>query len=325
MSYNRTVSTVSQRQVPAGKVYFDQFDSNGAVQGERYMGLTPGLTVSIATDKIQSYTMESNIQELDDETVIKITRTGKLTTRQLSMENLALFLAANVSVVDQATATVSGENKTVFADRTYQLGTSTSQPSGVRAVGSVTVVGKTASDRADSTAYAVGDRVKSATTPTHLFVCTVAGTSGSSAPTWPTVIDETVTDGTVTWRCETLITLVENTDYTVNTPLGRVYVLPGARVSQYGSEWTFGYSKLAAQWERLATGDAGSMNGALRFIADNAKGSNRDNFAPNVTLSPSGDMVIKAESPAYVELSFDLSFSKGANGEPALVLDGRPA
>ncbi len=324
MSYERAVSTKSQRQVPAGKVYFDQFDSAGNVQGERYMGLTPGLTISIATDKIQSYTMESGMQELDDEVVTKITRTGKLTTRQISVENLALFLAANTSIVDQQTAAVTGENKTVFPDRYYQLGASTSQPSGVRAVASVTVVGKTAADRANTTAYAVGDRVKSATTPTHIFVCTVAGTSGASEPTWPTTIDATVTDGTVTWRCETLITLVSGTDYTVDTTLARAYALPGARVSQYGGQWTFGYSKLAMQWEQLKTGSAGSLSGALRFVADNAKGDNRDNFAPNVTLAPSGDMVIKADSPAYMELSFDLTFSKGANGEPALTLDGRP-
>lgn len=325
MSYTPVVSTKSQPQVPAGKVYFDQSDSNGYPQGERYFGITPGYTVTVQSDSIESYSMESGMQELADTTVVKVTRKGKMTTRHISMENLALFLAANVSVIDQQAASVSGENKTVFPDRYYQLGTSVSQPAGVKAVSGVTVVGKTASDRADTTAYAVGDRVKSATTPTHIFVCTVAGTSGGSAPTWPATIDATVTDGTTTWRCETLITLAEGTDFTIDSTLARVYALPGARVSRYGGQWTFGYSKLAAQWEQLRTGDAGSLNGALRFVADNAKGSNRDNFAPNVTLVPSGDMVVKAASPAYVELSYDLTFSKGVNGEPALILDGRPA
>ena len=34
------------------------------------------------------------------------------------------------------------------------------------------------------------------------YICTVAGTTGGSEPTWPTVIDDTVIDGTVTWKCQ---------------------------------------------------------------------------------------------------------------------------
>jgi len=54
---------------------------------------------------------------------------------------------------------------------------------------------------AGSTAYSVGD-IRRATTllPTGLvFKCTVAGTSGSSEPAWPTDVNGTTTDGGVTW------------------------------------------------------------------------------------------------------------------------------
>lgn len=54
---------------------------------------------------------------------------------------------------------------------------------------------------AGSTAYSVGD-IRRATTlqPTGLvFKCTVAGTSGSSEPPWPTDVNGTTTDGGVTW------------------------------------------------------------------------------------------------------------------------------
>ena len=55
---------------------------------------------------------------------------------------------------------------------------------------------------AASTIIEVGDRRIPTTIGSYWYVCTVAGTTGTSAPTWPTTIGLTVTDGTVTWRCE---------------------------------------------------------------------------------------------------------------------------
>ncbi len=55
---------------------------------------------------------------------------------------------------------------------------------------------------AGSTAYSIDDYVIPTTANGYYYRCTVAGTSGSSEPTWPTTIGSTVTDGSVTWRCE---------------------------------------------------------------------------------------------------------------------------
>ena len=52
---------------------------------------------------------------------------------------------------------------------------------------------------AASTSYSVGDTVVPTTPNGHIYVCEVAGDSGSAEPTWPTD-GSTVVDNTVTWR-----------------------------------------------------------------------------------------------------------------------------
>lgn len=60
---------------------------------------------------------------------------------------------------------------------------------------------------AATTAYVVGDTVR----PTYdndtgfFFRCTVSGTTGANEPFWPTVIANTVQDGTVTWMAVSII------------------------------------------------------------------------------------------------------------------------
>lgn len=54
---------------------------------------------------------------------------------------------------------------------------------------------------AASTAYTVGAVVRPSTGNGFLYRCSVAGTSAAAEPAWPTVIGQTVTDGTVTWTC----------------------------------------------------------------------------------------------------------------------------
>jgi hypothetical protein len=51
-----------------------------------------------------------------------------------------------------------------------------------------------------ATAYAVGAAVVADPRNGSYFTATVAGTTGTTQPTWPTVTDGTVVDGGVTWK-----------------------------------------------------------------------------------------------------------------------------
>lgn len=61
-----------------------------------------------------------------------------------------------------------------------------------------------------STAYSLTDVARPTTRNGYAYEVTTAGTTGSTEPTWPTTVGNTVTDGTVVWTCRNNYAISDN-------------------------------------------------------------------------------------------------------------------
>jgi hypothetical protein len=124
--------------------------------------------------------------------------------------------------------------------------------------------------RANSTAYTVGDVVRPASANGYVYQCIVAGTSGGSVPTYPTVIGQTVTDGGVTWACVGRgVLLVDAADpswTTVNPG-----TLAASHILFYKDTGTAGTSPVILYWDLGGTQTA-SNGGQFTAQLDNGEG-----------------------------------------------------
>lgn len=129
--------------------------------------------------------------------------TAAITAHDLSPANIAIATRGAVSVY--AGGAVSSEahdditiGKLIILDHMQDMDASLTVTHGETAIWEAT------------TAVALGYKIVDGG---HLYVVTVAGTTGASEPTWPTN-GSTVTDGTVTWDDLGTTTLAADVDYT---------------------------------------------------------------------------------------------------------------
>lgn len=325
-----------------GRAFFNRL-SGGIYEGFRPFGNAPSLSINVTTDKFEHESSEGGINEIDYTKVIKITRAGKMDVDNVSTENQELFLAAAAGTVTQAATPVTDEViPFVTANRTYQLGATTSNPAGIRGMSSVAVrvaQGDDASARANSTPYAKGAFYQPATPNNHYYVCTVAGTSAGSPPTF-TTDGTTFADGTATFRDLGLVIVPSTADvnYKLDSDLGLLSVTPSGTIAVAAGivaalgvagltsiSLNVDYTPTANSRTQLVTSADASLSGQFKYIADNPDGEgNQDIFCPDVTLSPSGDFALITGND-IAKMSFDIGINKLNSTTAAIYVDGRPA
>lgn len=124
-----------------GKLYFGQFrPGTQTPRGERYLGNSPDLSFNATQETLDHYYSDGGIREKDASVILQQDYAGAFVLDDINMANLAMFFLGEAMSVTTATRTVTGETFAgVEVGFSYQLGTSATDPTGVRQVSAVTV------------------------------------------------------------------------------------------------------------------------------------------------------------------------------------------
>lgn len=117
-------------------------------------------------------------------------------------------------------------------------------------------------------------------------------------------------------------TKVLDTDYTLDATLARIYIIPGGGIAD-NDVVLESYTPTLGTRDQILSASSAAVAGALRFVADNPKGTNRDIFLPSVNLKPSGTAKLKGEQAEYMQLGFEVEILKKDVNTAAVYIDGR--
>ena len=117
-----------------------------------------------------------------------------------------------------------------------------------------------------------------------------------------------------------------NVDYTIDAARGRIYIVPGGAIID-GDDLDVDYTYATnSRIQHVTTVKNDRQFGALRFLADNSFGPNRDIYIPRSTVIASGEMEIKREGETgkVMEMAFDVGiFRTGSLAQ--IYVDGQAA
>jgi len=119
----------------------------------------------------------------------------------------------------------------------------------------------------------------------------------------------------------TNVALVAGTDYEVDQASGFIHILPTATNVADGDNIQVTYDQNAYDRVHIPAGRE-PINGALRYVSDNPVGKNQIVYAPNVNLSPDGDMQFIGDD--WMQIPVSAEFLVPADGGVALYIDNNP-
>lgn len=113
----------------------------------------------------------------------------------------------------------------------------------------------------------------------------------------------------------TPVAAVLDTDYTIDLATGRFTWLTA------DIDVEVDYNTVVGTRERIVSSSLAAKTGALRYIADNTRGKNRDLYAPRIQLRPNGEFAWKSRD-TWQEMQFTGEATKRGT-LAAIYIDGR--
>lgn len=109
-------------QLGKGVVYFNRKDqATGLYKGERDLGNAPAFSFSAALDKLEHYSSRGGLKAKDKEIISQITPSLAFTLDEVTTDNLALLVLADVETVTQTTLAIVDEAKKAYQGRRIEL------------------------------------------------------------------------------------------------------------------------------------------------------------------------------------------------------------
>lgn len=117
-----------------GEVFFARFiDDDKTPGGERYVGNTPELSLTIEQEVLDHFSSDHGIREKDESIALQVNRTGTMSTDNVNTENVALFFFGSAATVVEAGGVITDELvPDVQQGLHYQLGVSANRPAGAK-------------------------------------------------------------------------------------------------------------------------------------------------------------------------------------------------
>lgn len=148
------------------------------------------------------------------------------------------------------------------------------------------------------------------------LVANAPGTAGNSITTVKSSTAITVSGTTLSGGAAS--TTIDTDNFDINLTTGRVQILPGAADISNGDLVTFTYDTTAISGRVRVVAQGEAIYGALRYIADNATGDNKDQYIPYCKISPDGALPLKGDT--WTEMTFTVEALKKSPTTPRIII-----